>query len=201
MSWKFSGSVRSVLKRGVLVSAHAKLDVIPCRRGIAGRIFLIQSWSQLISTIVTLAVAFSLIFLIAYAIEGRIAQSQIIFLVSFGIPGGCVSLVEARQVSLVVQTEPRNVRYWLDKIDKSISSLGYRESQVVRDAGDLRRYLPTIPNFLLPLSRRGPSQLRPFVPRWSRWKENELEISWIQEDGRLQVTGPAVTIDRLIRRL
>ena len=93
-------------------------------------------------------------------------------------------LVKARQVSLVVQTEPRNVRYWLDKIDKSISSLGYRESQVVRDAGDLRRYLPTIPNFLLPHNRRGPSQLRPFVPRWSRWKENELEISWIQEDER-----------------
>lgn len=151
--------------------------------------------------LVALVVAFSIIFLIVYAIEGRIAKSQIIFLVGFGIPGGCVSLVKARQVSLVVQTEPRNVRYWLDKIDESISNLGYRELQMARDVGDLRRYLPAIPNFLLPHNRRGPTRLRPFVPRWSRWKENELEISWIQEDGRLQVTGPAVTIDRLIRRL
>ena len=183
------------------MNAQTRFDVIPLRRGIMGRIILIQSWSQLISSIITLAVAFCIIFFATYAIAGHISRERIYFLTSFGLLGSCVSLVKARQVSLFVRIHPQGLQYWLDKIDKAVYSLGYRESESARHGTEIRHYLPTYPNFLLPKDRRGPTHSRPFVPRWSRWRENELAVSWIKDEERLRVTGAAVSIDRLLRRL
>lgn len=85
----------------------------------------------------------------------------------------------------------------MSRVDEQLGRYGYREAKKTQSEGALKRYVSTVPNIFLPQRERGSVQLRPFVPRWARWKENEFRVYLSSDRDFINVIGPRRMLDRL----
>jgi len=159
-----------------------------------GRYILIQSWSQLLSVIVVLSVGFGTIFLVFSPITRQLA----IFVIVGGLVGCSRPLFNCIPSVLRIFIHPQGAQYWVNRVHEPLDHYGYRSADKGLGHGEMRRYISTVPNVFLPMRKRGTTQSRPFMPRWARWKENEVRVYMSKDGEYLEVIGPRLLIDKLL---
>ena len=175
----------------------ARLQLIPLRSGILGRIMVIQSWSQLISFVLYISIGFAVYFIGYQFLIGQVTQRIIFLPIVFGLIGASRPLFHCIPAILRITLYPQGHQYWIGRIDESLGRHGYRETIIEHSDGALKHYISVVPNVLLPQRRQGPARSRPFVPRWARWKENEVRVYITSDHSCIDVIGPRHLLDRI----
>jgi hypothetical protein len=162
-----------------------------------GRIMVIQSWSQLISFVLYISIGFAVYFIGYQFLIGQVTRRVIFLPILFGVIGASIPLLHCIPAILRITLYPQGYQYWIGRIDESLGRYGYRETMIEHSDGALKHYMSVVPNVLLPQSRRGPARSRPFVPRWARWRENEVRIYITADHACIDVIGPRRLLDRI----
>ena len=171
-----------------------RFQVSPLRSGLFRRYIFIQSWSQLFSVIVFLSFGFGMIFLVI----GPVTKQLAIFVFVGGLVGCSKPLFNCIPSLLRIFIHPQGAQYWASRVHAPLDRYGYRQADKALGDGEMQHYISTVPNVFLPLRKRGTAQLRPFMPRWARWKENEIRVSMSKDGEYLEVVGPRLLIDKLL---
>lgn len=136
-------------------------------------LYPIQSWSQLISLALTLAVGLTLIATLCMAIDPAAPVAYIVIPV---LAGGLAPVFAALPARFQVVTR-FHAHYFLKTLDETILSMGYIPA--VSDADRTRSYQPRA--------------------RLFRWKENAIEVSVTEH--AITVGGPVFALRMLQQRL
>lgn len=133
----------------------------------------IQSWAQLVSLAITLAVGLTLIATLCMAIDPTAPVAYIVIPV---LIGGLAPVFAALPARFQVSTR-FDANFFLNTLDESILSMGY--GPATSEDGQVRRYLP--------------------LARLFRWKENMIAVT-IGEHA-VTVGGPVFALRLLQQKL